>query len=167
MNQGISALIGLIVAFAFAFLILTLGLLMPAEVVSPDIVTDFLNYSDLELRLAIVGTVLYPPYLGAQIHVGATHTTVLTWLSWGIAGLIAGLLSRGIPQGIFSSLFAVFIGSLLMWLLVFFIQPYGDIMNLFGTESMILMQVTFQGCLYPGIAAVIGGLLGGAITRER
>lgn len=167
MNQAISSLVGLLVAFLFAFIILTIGFMMPPEVVSPGIVADFLDYSDLEVRLAIVGTVLYPPYLGAQIHVGATHTTVLTWVAWGLAGLIVGLLARGIPQGVLGSTSSVVIGALLMWLLIFLIQPYGDIANLFGTESMIILQVTLQGAIYPGIAAAIGGLLGGAITRER
>ncbi|TET11054.1 MAG: hypothetical protein E3J86_03935, partial [Candidatus Thorarchaeota archaeon] len=60
MGQGLGTILGLITAFVIAFIVLTFGDLMPNDLVPGIVVADFLNHSDLELRLAVVGTVLYP-----------------------------------------------------------------------------------------------------------
>lgn len=160
-------IVGLVVAYVMAFLVLTFGLFIPSQVIPPALVSEFLSVNDLELRVAIVGTVLYPYYLGSHLSFGATQTTVLTFVTWGTAGLVAGLLARGFLEGLFASLFAVIIGAFLTWLLIFLIQPYADLFALFGTESMIIMQLALQGSIWPGVASIVGGLLGGGISRDR
>lgn len=167
MGQNIGTLVGLVLAFVMCFLVLMLGVFIPTEVIPTSVVQQFLNQTDLELRLAIVGTVLFPPFLGPEISYGAANTTVLTFVCWGTGGLIAGLLSKGPVQGILAAIFAVILGALLTWLLVFLIVPPGDITQILGTHSMILMQLTLQGAIWPGVAAFVGGLLGGGISRER
>ncbi|MFX1368353.1 MAG: hypothetical protein ACFFAY_07135 [Promethearchaeota archaeon] len=171
MGQGIGTIVGLITAFAIAFVILTFGGSMPEDLISSSIVDDFYLHVDLEARLAVVGTVLYPSALGSAslgqiLSYGAQGSTVLMALAWGTAGLLAGLLARDFIQGILAAVFSVILGAFLTWLLFFFIQT-GDITQLFGGPSMIILQATLEGSLYPAIAAVVGGLLGGGITRER
>jgi hypothetical protein len=161
----------LITAFAIAFVILTFGGSMPEDLISSAIVDDFYLHVDLEARLAVVGTVLYPSALGSAslgqiLSYGAQGSTVLMALAWGTAGLLAGLLARDFIQGILAAVFSVILGAFLTWLLFFFIQT-GDIAQLFGGLSMVILQATLEGSLYPAIAGVIGGLLGGGITRER
>ncbi|MHA1960178.1 MAG: hypothetical protein ACW99U_08110 [Candidatus Thorarchaeota archaeon] len=167
MGQGLGMIVGLVAAYLMAFLVLTFGLFIPPEVIPAHYVSEFLSVNDLELKVAIVGTVLYPYYLGTYLSFGAAETTVLTFITWGTAGLLSGLLARGMAEALFASLFAVIIGAFLTWLLIFLIQPYSDIFALFGTESMLLMQLALQGCIWPGVASVVGGLLGGGISRER
>ncbi|MFW9799313.1 MAG: hypothetical protein ACFFD9_02675 [Candidatus Thorarchaeota archaeon] len=171
MGQTLGTFVGLITAFAIAFVILTLGGIMPEDLISTTIVNDFLGYPDLEMRLAVVGTVLYPgpvgiSGLGAILGTGAQGGTVLMALAWGTGGLVAGLLARDILSGILASLFAVVIGAFLTWILVFVIQT-ADFLALFGGPSMVLLEAILYGSLYPAIAAVVGGILGGGITRER
>ncbi len=156
----------MLTTFLFCFIIMMFGSFMPEDVIHPSIVGDFLRFSDLELKIAVVGTVLFPPQLGQMLGYGADHGTVLMALAWGVGGLVAGLMSRDIVQGVFSAIFAVIIGALLTWLLIFFVQTV-DYAQILGSMSLRLMQMTFEGSIYPGIASVIGGLLGGAITRER
>ena len=166
MGQAIGALFGLLTAFLLTFVILMFGSFIPADVVNPTIVADFLGYPDLELKLAVVGTVLYPPQLGIMLQYGAEHPTVLMAVAWGTGGLVAGLLARDFVQGIFAAIFAVIIGALLTWLIVFIVGTE-DLTAIFGTLSLLAMQYALEGALYPGIAAVIGGILGGGISRER
>ncbi|MFQ5831794.1 MAG: hypothetical protein ACE5H4_03740 [Candidatus Thorarchaeota archaeon] len=171
MGQTLGTFAGLIMAFAIAFVILTLGGIMPEDLISATIVNDFFLHTDLEMRLAIVGTVLYPgpvgfSGLGAILGTGAQGGTVLMALAWGTGGLVAGLLARDILSGILASLFAVVMGAFLTWILVFVIQT-PDFLALFGGPSMVLLEAILYGSLYPAIAAVIGGILGGGITRER
>lgn len=162
---------GLVVGFAISFVILTLGTIMPDALIPSSVVADFLSRPDLEVRLAIIGTVMYPSAfgpmsLGAVLLMGARSATVLMFLAWGTGGLLAGLLARGPVQGIFSGVFSVLLGAFLIWLLVFFIQT-PDFGALFGTASMLILQAVFEGSVYPIIAVAVGGLLGGAISRER
>ena len=171
MGQMIGTLVGLITAFAICFLVLTFGSLMPEALIPASVVGDFLSRPDLELRFAIVGTVLYPSALGGQslaalLGMGAGNSTVLMFLAWGTGGLVAGLLARGLIQGILAAVFSAIFGAVLIWLLIFFVQTT-DVSALFGTASMLILQAAFEGCIYPCIAAVIGGILGGAITRQR
>ncbi|NWF96152.1 MAG: hypothetical protein HXY34_08410 [Candidatus Thorarchaeota archaeon] len=166
MGQILGTLTGLIVAFVMCFLLLTFGALMPSQLIDAATVLDFLSSTDLEIRLAVVGTVLYPPLLGTQLGVGAQSSTVLMFLAWGTGGLIAGLMTRNVPPAVFAAVFSVIIGAFLTWLLVFFINTL-DFAAIFGGESLLLLQFVLEGCLYPVIAAGIGGALGGAITRER
>ncbi|MFX1415625.1 MAG: hypothetical protein ACFFC0_02385, partial [Promethearchaeota archaeon] len=173
MGQTLGTFVGLITAFAIAFVILTLGGIMPEDLISSTIVNDFLSLPDLENRLVVVGTVLYPgPVgigvvgLGTIIGSGAQGATVLMALAWGAGGLIAGLLTRDILGGILASLFAVVLGAFLTWMLVFVIQT-PDFTLLFSGPSLVLLEAVLYGSLYPSIAAVIGGILGGGITRER
>ena len=141
MGQGIGTIVGLVIAFAMTFIVLTFGIYIPPEVIPDLIVEDFLARTDLELRVAIVGTVLYPYHLGANLTYGAAQTTVLAFVAWGFAGLIAGLLSKGCVEGILSAIFSVILGAFLTWLLIFFIST-GDVAALFGTGSMLLLQWT-------------------------
>ncbi len=166
MGQAIGALFGLLTTFLLTFVILMFGAFIPADVVSTTIVSNFLGYNDLEIKLAIVGSLLYPPYLGDILPYAVSQSTVLMAVAWGTGGLVAGLLSRDIVQGIFAALFAVIIGALLTWLIVFIVGTE-DLTAIFSSLSLRLMQDTLMGALYPGIAAVIGGILGGGITRER
>ncbi|TFG10884.1 hypothetical protein EU538_00315 [Candidatus Thorarchaeota archaeon] len=166
MGQGIGTIVGLVTTFAVVFIILSFGIFIPEDVIDPSIVADFMNRPDLELKLAVVGTILYPPHLGVQLSFGAQGGTVLMALAWGVGGLLAGLLSRDIVGGIFAAVFAVVIGAFLTWLLVFFIGT-ADISQILGAPSLLLLQFVLEGMLYPSIAAIIGGLLGGAITRKR
>ncbi len=166
MGQAIGAIVGLVTTFAVVFIILSFGIYIPDDVIAPSIVTDFMNRPDLELKLAVIGTILYPPHLGVQLSFGAQGGTVLMALAWGTGGLLAGLLARDVVGGIFAAVFAVVIGAFLTWLLVFFIST-SDVSQILGGPSLLLLQFVLEGMLYPSIAAIIGGLLGGAITRKR
>ena len=172
MGQFTGALAGLITAFVITFLILTFGLLIPTDIIRSVIVEDFLSRVDLELKLAIVSTVLYPTSLTAGVNLstyvgyGADVGTVLTYLAWGAGGLVAGLLTRNVAQGVMAAIFAVIIGAFLSWLLVFFLVTT-DYMAIVGGASMLILQVVLESSVFPCIAAVIGGLLGAGITRER
>jgi hypothetical protein len=171
MGQFIGTLVGLVVSFVLCFAILTLGTIMPDALIPSRIVADFLSRPDLELRLAIAGTVMYPSAfgsasLGAMLSMGAQSATVLMFVAWGTGGLVAGLLARGPLQGIFAGVFSVVIGAILIWLLVFFIQT-SDFGAIFGAASMFILEAVFEGSVYPLIGVGVGGLLGGAISRER
>lgn len=171
MGQILGILTGIITAFVIVFIILTFGQFIPTDVINVNVVTDFLSRTDLELKLAIVGTVLYPTSLtsvnlGTYVGYGSQGSSVLMFLAWGTGGLIAGLVSRDFVQGILSAIFAVILGAFLTWLLVFFIRTT-DPLALLSGESMFLMQVVLEGAIYPAIAAFVGGLLGGGISRER
>jgi hypothetical protein len=172
LGQGLGTLFGLITAFGITFLVMTFGIYMPEDLISSSVVTDFLANADLELRLAVVGTILYPSAfggasLGSVVGYGAGGASVLMFLAWGTGGLIAGLLSKDFLPGILSAVFAAILGALLTWLLFFMISPSFDIANIFGTGSLLLMQVALEGAIYPCIACAIGGILGGGITRDR
>ncbi|TFF92086.1 hypothetical protein EU545_02035 [Candidatus Thorarchaeota archaeon] len=172
MGQGIGTILGLIAAFAITFLVMTFGVYMPDEVIPQAIVTEFLSFNDLELRLAVVGTVLYPSAfglssLGLVAGYGAEGATVLMFLAWGTGGLLAGLVSKDFLPGILSGVFATIIGAFLTWLLVFVISPGFATTGIFDPGSLLLMESALQGAIYPAIAATVGGLLGGGITRDR
>lgn len=172
LGQGLGTLFGLITAFAITFLVMTFGLYMPEDLISSSIVTDFLSNADLELRLAIVGTILYPSAfggdsLGTLVGYGASGASVLMFLAWGTGGLVAGLLARDFLPGILSAVFAAILGAILTWLLFFMISPGFDISAIFSNASLLLMQVSLEGAIYPCIACVVGGILGGGITRNR
>ncbi len=166
MGQVVGTLLGLITSFVIVFVILTLGSAIPADIISPSVVTDFLSRTDLELKLAIVSTVLYPPLLGIQFGMGAQSSTVLMALAWGTGGLIAGLAARNFIAGVIAALFAVILGAILTWLLFFLINT-SDLSQLFGGLSLLILQYSLEGALYPAIAATIGGLMGGGITRTK
>jgi len=171
MGQILGILSGLLSAFIIVFLILTFGPFIPNDVIHANIVADFLSFPDLELKLTVVATVLYPSSittvnLGTYVGYGAGGSTVLMFLAWGTAGLIAGLVSRDLVQGIVAAIFAVVVGVFLTWLLVFFIRTT-DPLALLSGESMFLLEVVLGGAIYPSIAAFVGGLLGGGISRER
>lgn len=171
MGQILGIISGLIATFVLVFIILTFGPFIPADVINVNVVNDFLSRTDLELKLVVVGTVLYPSSftsvnLGTYVGYGAQGSTVLMFLAWGTGGLIAGLVSRDFVQGILSAIFAALLGAFLTWLLVFFIRSTDPLAILSG-ESMFLMQVVLEGAIYPAIAAFVGGLLGGGISRER
>ncbi|TFG34696.1 hypothetical protein EU527_01865 [Candidatus Thorarchaeota archaeon] len=172
MGQGIGTIFGFITAFAITFLVMTFGIYMPEDLISSNIVTDFLSHTDLELRLAVVGTILYPSALGGAslgvlLNFGARGASVLMFLAWGTGGLIAGLLSKDFLPGILSAMFSAIIGAFLTWLLFFMISPGFDIVAIFGPASLLMMQASLEGAIYPCIACAIGGLLGGGITRNR
>ncbi len=173
MGQGLGTLMGLITAFALVFLVLMLGDFMPNDLISSTVVEDFLMTNELEIRLAVAGTILYPApgfigstSLGSLVGFGASGATVLMWLAWGTGGLVAGLLTKEIFPGILSAVFAAIIGAFLTWILFFMIQS-GDISAIFRQDSLFIMQASLEGTIYPAIACAIGGLLGGAITRDR
>ena len=171
MGQGIGTILGLITAFAIAFLVMTFGVYMPEELLPQAIVDDFVSFNDLELRLAVVATLLYPSALGqasvgSLVGFGASGATVLMFLAWGTGGLVAGLASKDFLPGVLAAVFGTVIGAFITWLL-FFVLSGADIMAIFGNASLILMEATIMGALYPAIAAAIGGLLGGGITRDR
>lgn len=174
MGQGLGTLLGLITAFVIAFIVLTFGDLMPNDLVPGIVVADFLNHSDLELRLAVVGTVLYPspgflgsPSLGTLVGYGAQGWSVLMYLSWGVGGFVAGLAAKDFLPGVMAGLIGAVIGAFLTWLLFFMISPAFDIMAILEPGSMYLMQAALEGTIYPAIACAIGGLLGGGISRDR
>jgi uncharacterized membrane protein YeaQ/YmgE (transglycosylase-associated protein family) len=174
LGQGLGTLLGLITAFAITFIVMTFGVYMPNDLIASTIVDDFLVFNDLELRLAVVGTILYPApaflgstSLGNLVMYGAPGATVLMWLAWGIAGLIAGLITKEILPGILSAIFAAVIGAFLTWLLFFAVSPGFDLMAIFQQGSLLIMQASLEGIIYPAIACAIGGLLGSAITRAR
>jgi hypothetical protein len=172
LGQGLGTIFGLITAFAIAFIVMTFGIYMPADLISPTVVQDFLNYSDLEFRLAVVGTILYPSALGGAslgsvLGYGASGASVLMFLAWGTGGLIAGLMSKDFLPAILAAVFAAIIGAFLTWLLVFVISPGFDIAAIFAPGSLLLMEVALEGAIYPAIACIIGGILGGGITRDR
>jgi hypothetical protein len=171
LGQFLGTIAGLITAFAITFIVLTFGLSIPEDVVHSAIVNDFLNWPDLELKFTVVATVLYPTNLsgvtlGTYVGYGATGSTVLMFLAWGTGGLFAGLLSRDLIQGIIAAIFSVVLGAFLSWLLIFFVVS-GIVAEIFGGVSMLLLQVTLEGALYPVLAAVVGGILGGGISRRR
>jgi hypothetical protein len=172
LGQGIGTLLGLITAFGIAFLVMTFGIYMPEDLISSAVVTDFLSNADLELRLAVVGTILYPSALGGAslgsvVGYGASGASVLMFITWGTGGLVAGLLSKDFLPGILAAVFAAILGAILTWLLFFIISPGFDIMAIFSNASLLLMQVALEGAIYPCIACAIGGILGGGITRDR
>ena len=171
MGQIAGTIAGLITAFAIVFIILTFGLAIPNDIIRSSIVTDFLSRTDLELKLTIVGTVLYPSSfggitLGTYVGYGADGATVLMALAWGTGGLVAGLVSREVAQGLLAAIFSVVLGAILIWLLVFFVVTT-DYSAIIGGESILILQVVLEGAFYPAIAVVIGGLLGSGISRER
>jgi hypothetical protein len=166
MNQIVGTLVGLLVTFILTFVFLMLGSFMPADVISPTIVNEFLSYPDLEIKLAIVGTILYPPHLGQILSYGATQSTVLMAVTWGTGGLIAGLISRDFVQGVFAALFSVILGAFLTWIIIFLVAS-GNFALLFSPLSLSIMENSLLGAIYPAIASVIGGVLGGGISRER
>ena len=172
MGQGLGTIFGLITAFAIAFIVMTFGIYMPADLISPTVVQDFLSNSDLEIRLAVVGTILYPSALGESslgsvVGYGATGASVLMFLAWGAAGLIAGLMSKDFLPAILAAVFAAIIGALLTWLLIFVISPGFDIAAIFAPGSLLLMEVALEGAIYPCISCIVGAILGGGITRDR
>jgi hypothetical protein len=172
LGQGLGTIFGLVTAFAITFVVMTFGIYMPADLISTTVVQDFLSNSDLEIRLAVVGTILYPSALGGSslgsvIGYGAEGASVLMFLAWGTGGLIAGLMSKDFLPAIMAAVFAAIIGAFLTWLLVFVISPGFDIAMIFAPGSLLLMEVALEGAIYPAIACVIGGLLGGGITRDR
>ena len=174
MGQGLGTLLGLITAFALTFIVLTFGVYMPNDLIASTIVDDFLVFNDLELRLAVVGTVLYPApaflgstSLGNLLPYGAPGATALMWLAWGTGGLVAGLVTKEILPGILSAVFSAVIGAFLTWLLVFAISPGFNLMAIFQQGSLLIMQASLEGIIYPAIACAIGGLLGSGITRDR
>jgi hypothetical protein len=172
LGQGLGTIFGLVTAFAIVFLVMTFGPFMPEDLITASVVTDYLAVDDLELKLAIVGTILYPSALGGAslgslVNFGASGASVLMFLAWGTGGLIAGLLSKDFLPGILSAIFAAILGAILTWLLFFMISSTPDIMAIFSSSSLLLMQVALEGAIYPCIAATIGGLLGGGITRDR
>ena len=105
--------------------------------------------------------------MGSVVGYGAGGASVLMFLAWGTGGLIAGLMSKDFLPGILSAVFAAILGAILTWLLFFMISPGFDIAAIFATGSLLLMQVALEGAIYPCIACVIGGILGGGITRDR
>jgi hypothetical protein len=170
-GQGLGTIFGLITAFAITFVVMTFGSYMPRDLISPDIVQSFLSSSDLEIRLAVIGTILYPPALNlaglsSVLTYGATGASVLMFLAWGTGGLVAGLMSKDFLPAIMSAVFAAIVGAFLVWLLVFAIQ-ISDIMRIFDTGSLLFLELAIQGAIYPCIACAIGGVLGGGITRDR
>jgi len=172
LGQGLGTLFGLITAFAIVFLVMTFGPFMPEDLITSSVVTDYLGFEDLELKLAIVGTILYPAALGQSslgslVGFGASGASVLMFLAWGTGGLVAGILSKDFLPGILSAVFAAILGAILTWLLFFMISPTPDIMAIFSSSSLLLMQVSLEGAIYPCIACTIGGILGGGITRDR
>jgi len=177
LGQVLGTLFGLITAFAMTFVVLMLGVFMPNDLIASTIVDDFLATSELEIRLAVVGTILYPAptllgstSLGSLVGYGAPGATVLMWLAWGTGGLIAGLMTKEIFPGILSAVFSAIIGAFLTWLLFFMISPSfasTGIAAIFQQGSLLIMQASLEGTIYPAIACAIGGLLGGAITRDR
>lgn len=172
MGQGLGTLFGLITAFAIVFLVMTFGPFMPEDLITSSVVTDYLAFDDLELKLAIVGTILYPSALGGTslgslVGFGASGASVLMFLAWGTGGLVAGMLSKDFLPGILSAVFAAILGAILTWLLFFMISPTPDILAIFSSSSLLLMQVALEGAIYPCIACTIGGILGGGITRDR
>jgi len=174
LGQGLGTLLGLVTAFAITFVVLMFGAFMPNDLIASTIVDDFLGYNDLELRLAVVGTILYPApailgstSLGTLFMYGAEGATVLMWLAWGTGGLVAGLMTKEILPGVLSAVFSAVIGAFLTWILFFIISPDFDAMAIFQQGSLLIMQASLEGTIYPAIACAIGGLLGGAITRDR
>ena len=172
MGQGLGTIFGLITAFAIAFLVMTFGPFMPEDLITSSVVTDYLAREDLELKLAIVGTILYPSAfggtsLGSLLSFGAGGASVLMFLAWGTGGLVAGMLSKDFLPGILSGVFAAVLGAILTWLLFFMISATPDIMAIFSSSSLLIMQVALEGAIYPCIACTIGGILGGGITRSR
>jgi hypothetical protein len=170
-GQGLGTIFGLITAFAITFVVMTFGTYMPQDLISPTVVQDFLSSSDLEIRLAIVGTILYPPALGGAglssvLTYGATGASVLMFLAWGTGGLVAGLMSKDFLPAIMSAVFAAVVGAFLVWLLIFAIQ-ISDITQIFGTGSLLFLELVIEGAIYPCVACIIGGVLGGGITRDR
>ncbi|MEM2141908.1 MAG: hypothetical protein QXS20_06240 [Candidatus Thorarchaeota archaeon] len=166
MRQLLGSLIGLVTSFVIVFTILALGLTMPEVLIGQYVVQDFLTRTDLELKLAIVGTVLYPPVVGTQLSLGSQHVSVLMFLAWGTGGLVGGLISRDIIRALFAAVSSVMTGALLTWLLLFLVTTT-DVGALLGSASMLLLQYLLEGCVYPAASAIIGGLLGGAISRQR
>lgn len=174
MGQGLGTLLGLITAFIITFVVLTFGIYMPNDLISGIVVDDFLTLGDLELRLAVVGTVLFPspgflgsPSLGTLVGYGAEGWSVLMFLAWGTGGLIAGLASKDFLPGIMAAVIGAVIGAFLTWLLFFMISPAFNITAIFEPGSMYIMQAALEGTIYPAIACAIGGLLGGGISRDR
>lgn len=172
MGQGLGTLFGLVTAFAITFIVMTFGPYMPEDLIPSAIVNDFLNYTDLEYRLAVVATILYPSAfgltsLGSLVGYGASGATVLMFLAWGTGGLIAGLASKDFIPGILAAVFAAIIGAFLSWILFFMISSGASITNILDPGSLLLMEAALEGAIYPAIAATIGGILGGGITRDR
>jgi hypothetical protein len=175
LGQGLGTLLGLLTAFIITFIVLTFGTFIPNDLISGIVVTDFLISGDLELRLAVVGTVLYPapgflstPSLGTLVGYGAEGWSVLMWLAWGTGGLIAGLASKDFLPGVMAAVIGAVIGAFLTWLLLFMISPAGvNFAAILEPGSMYIMQASLEGTIYPAIACAIGGALGGGISRER
>jgi hypothetical protein len=174
LGQGLGTLLGLVTAFAITFIVLTFGDLMPNDLIASTVVADFLVTSELEIRLAVTGTILYPApaflgsaSLGSLVGYGSAGASVLMWLAWGTGGLVAGLMTKEIFPGILSAVFSAIIGAFLTWLLFFIISPGFSAIAIFQQGSLLIMQAALEGTIYPAIACAIGGLLGGAITRDR
>jgi hypothetical protein len=172
LGQGLGTILGLVAAFAIVFLVMTFGPFMPEDLIPQAIVNDFVGFTDLELKLAVVATILYPSAfglssVGALVGYGADGATVLMFLAWGTGGLLAGLASKDFLPGILAAVFATIIGAFLTWLLFFAISPGYEITGILDPGSLFLMEAALQGAIYPAIAATIGGLLGGGITRDR
>jgi hypothetical protein len=177
LGQGLGTLLGLITAFALTFVVLIFGGIMPNDLIASVIVEDFLITGELEIRLAVAGTILYPApaflgstSLGSLVGYGASGATVLMWLAWGTGGLVAGLMTKEVFPGILSAIFSAIIGAFLTWILFFMISPSfasTGIAAIFQQGSLLIMQASLEGTIYPAIACAIGGILGRAITRDR
>ena len=166
MGQGLGTLFGLITAFALTFMVLTFGYYMPNDLIASTIVDDFLATTELEIRLAVTGTILYPApaflgstSLGSLLGYTSGGASVLMWLAWGTGGLVAGLFTKDIFPGILSAIFSAVIGAFLTWILIFVISPGFSAMAIFQQGSLLIMQASLEGTIYPAIACAIGGLL--------
>lgn len=172
MGQVLGTLFGLIAAFAITFIVMTFGIYMPEDLISSSVVTDFLSNTELELRLEVVGSILYPSALGGAnigelVGYETGGASVLMFLAWGTGGLIAGLLTKDFLPGLLSAIFSAIVGAFLTWLLFFTVSTGFDIIAIFGPSSLLLMQASLEGAIYPCIACAIGGFLGGGISRDR
>ena len=92
---------------------------------------------------------------------------LLNLLVWGGAGLVGGLVSRGIFRGAGAGLSAGILAVIISWILYWVIFFGLDINALINPASMILLRTWLIEGLKGGGAGLVGGLIGGAITRRR
>jgi len=149
MNYGKSVVIGIISIPIICLFTIVLRIL------PPDILYHFQGQSISNLSAFFVNTSEFILF---------SHERISTWLIWYVCGIITGLTARGVLRGALSAFSIPIMWAILYWILFlflsmgFFISTWEIIDELYRLTDITLKF---------GIISAVGGILGGAATRQR
>lgn len=169
MGVGLGSLASVGTAILIVWLLLLYGNI-PPELMNPQAVTLIRNIPALEMQfLFILGgdPINWSNPLLHGILLNFQEFFLLNILVWGGAGLVGGLVSRGIFQGAGAGLSAGILAVIISWILYWVIFFGLDVNALINTSSLVLLRTWLIEGLKGGGAGLVGGLIGGAITRKR